>query len=193
MQERGDRMSKVFTRLLVFIVFSICLTLFFWCNYQQTGKDIFLILFITFLTISYHFLMRVIVGETVTKIYEKRDFRYDSFWWKSHDFEQKIYRILCVKKWKLHMITAKPEQFDIRKRTVEELLHNMVQAELVHEINMVLSFLPIVLIYWFGAATVFIITSICACLMDYIFVIMQRYNRPRVMKLLRKRRKKARV
>ena len=181
------KMSKVFRRLLIFIGFSILLTLFFWWNYQRTKEDIYLTLFITLLTVSYHFLMRVIVGEVVTLIYQQRDFRYDCFWWKPHPFEHKMYRFLRVKRWKLHMITAKPEQFDIRKRTIEELLHNMTQAELVHEIIMVLSFVPIVLIHWFGAASVFILTSIVACLIDSIFVIMQRYNRPRVMRMRRRR------
>lgn len=176
-------MSKVLKELLTFMGLCIFLTLFFGIYYQQTRKGIYLTLFITFLTVSYHFLMRVIVGEMVTLICKKRNFSYDSFWWRTSPYEQKIYGILQVKKWKIHMITAKPEQFDIRRRTIDELLHNMTQAEIVHEIIMVLSFAPIILIHWFGAAAVFIITSIVACFIDLIFVIIQRYNRPRVMRL----------
>ena len=140
--------------------------------------------YITFLTISYHFSMRLIVGEAVTLIYRKREFNLDSVGFRIHSFEKDLYRRLNVKKWKLHMITAKPEQFDLRENDMNVLLHNMAQAELVHRIIMVLSFVPILLIIPYGASVVFIVTSIVAALIDLQFVIIQRYNRPRVMRIL---------
>ena len=141
--------------------------------------------YITFLTISYHFSMRLIVGEAVTLIYRKREFNLDSVGFRIHSFEKDLYRRLNVKKWKMHMITAKPEQFDLRENDMNGLLHNMAQAELVHRIIMVLSFAPILLIIPYGAPMIFIVTSIAAAMIDLQFVIIQRYNRPRVMKLLR--------
>lgn len=53
-----------------------------------------------------------------------------------------------------------------------------------HEIIAVLSFLPVFAGIKFGAYPVFIITSIVSAGMDLIFVIMQRYNRQRIMKIL---------
>jgi glycosyl-4,4'-diaponeurosporenoate acyltransferase len=38
----------------------------------------------------------------------------------------------------------------------------------------------------FGAFWVFLITSVLSALMDLLFAIMQRYNRPRILKLCRK-------
>lgn len=64
----------------------------------------------------------------------------------------------------------------------------MCQAELVHEVNVILSFLPVVFSYWFGALAVFIVTSLLAALFDMIFVIMQRYNRPRILRLIQKKK-----
>ncbi len=72
--------------------------------------------YVTFLTIFYHFSMRLIVGEVVTVIYCKREFNLDSAGFRLHRFEKDLYRRLNVKKWKLHMITAKPEQFDLERR-----------------------------------------------------------------------------
>ena len=141
--------------------------------------------YVTFLTIFYHFSMRLIVGEVVTVIYCKREFNLDSAGFRLHRFEKDLYRRLNVKKWKLHMITAKPEQFDLRENSMDELLHNVAQAELVHRIIMVLSFVPLLLIIPYGVPSVFIVTSIAAALVDLQFVIIQRYNRPRVMKLLK--------
>ena len=68
---------------------------------------------------------------------------------------------------------------------MDELLHNVAQAELVHRIIMVLSFGPLLLIIPYGVPMVFVVTSIVAALIDLQFVIIQRYNRPRVMKLLK--------
>lgn len=151
--------------------------------YQETTRELFLSLYVTFFTISYHFLMRLMVGEGITLLYRNRDFHYESIWFRQHSFEPKLYSILGVKKWKLHLITAKPEQFDLRQRSFQELRKNMTQAELVHEIIMVLSFVPLLLIPRYGASAVFITTSILACLADSLFVIIQRYNRPRVLRL----------
>ena len=141
--------------------------------------------YVTFLTISYHFSMRLIVGEVVSVIYRNREFNLDSAGFRIHRFEKELYRRLNVKKWKVHMITAKPEQFDLRENSMDDLLHNMAQAELVHQIIMVLSFVPLLLIIPYGVPMVFIVTSIAAALIDLQFVIIQRYNRPRVMKLLK--------
>ncbi len=93
--------------------------------------------------------------------------------------------MLNVKKWKSKAITAKPEQFDLRKVTPKELLHNTLQAELVHRYIMALSFLPLFLIIPYGVPAVFILTSAAACLLDCVFVIIQRYNRPRIIRILK--------
>ena len=141
-------------------------------------------MYVTLLTTFYHFAMRLIVGEAVTVIYKNREFNANSFGFRIHSCEHKIYKLLHVKRWKSKVITAKPEQFDFKKIGPMEVLHNMLQAELVHRIIMVLSFLPLVLIIPYGVLGVFISTSVVACLFDLTFVIIQRYNRPRIMKLL---------
>ena len=55
----------------------------------------------------------------------------------------------------------------------------------------VLSFLPVFAGIKVGAYPVFIITSIVSAGMDLIFVIMQRYNRQRIMKILAAKSKNA--
>ena len=46
---------------------------------------------------------------------------------------------------------------------------------------------------WFGAYPAFIITSILSAALDMVFVIMQRYNRPRIIRLMQRQRKIAAV
>ena len=113
-----------------------------------------------------------------------RKFDLTSVGFRQLKFEPKLYKVLRVKKWKKFSITAKPNQFDLEQNSAESLLHNIAMAELAHRIIMVLSFVPLILIIPYGTPAVFIITSVCACLIDLKYVIIQRYNRPRVLKLI---------
>lgn len=182
--------SKNLMRLICANLVFIMLTVTFAVVYNIFNQGWMLSVYITFLTISYHFAMRLAVGELITVIYRKREFNLDSIGFHIYKFEESLYRILKVKKWKVHMLTAKPEQFDLSANSMDDLLHNMAQAELVHRIIMVLSFVPVLLIIPYGAPAVFIATSIAAALIDLQFVIIQRYNRPRVMRILKMKQKK---
>ncbi len=86
------------------------------------------------------------------------------------------------------MPTFSPESFDITKRSLDEILRSGAQAEIVHEIIVILSFMPILLAIPFGTIGVFIATSIVSALFDSIFIIMQRFNRPRLIRLKTKKR-----
>ena len=55
---------------------------------------------------------------------------------------------------------------------------------------MLLSFLPVLTVPIFGAPGVFWVTSTLAALFDCCFVILQRYNRPRFIRILDKERKR---
>ena len=48
-------------------------------------------------------------------------------------------------------------------------------------------FLPILAGNWFGAYPVFVITSILSALFDLMFVAMQRYNRQRIVRLIKRK------
>ena len=80
--------------------------------------------------------------------------------------------------------------FSFELYSMEEVLGAMCQAEVVHEIIVILSFVPLLFAISFGAFGVFLITSILAAGFDMMFVVMQRYNRPRIEKLLDKKGKR---
>lgn len=90
-----------------------------------------------------------------------------------------------MKHWKNKLPSYQPEYFDPQKHSWDEIAQAMCQAELVHEVIVVLSFVPIAFSVWFGALPVFVITSVAAAAFDLMFVIIQRYNRPRVMRLIK--------
>ena len=64
----------------------------------------------------------------------------------------------------------------------------MCGAEAVHEVIMLFSFLPLIMIPVFGTPGVFFFTSLGAAAFDGLFVMAQRYNRPRVVRIFEKRR-----
>ena len=139
---------------------------------------------ITFGTMFYHLGVRLAVGHFIDAKYQNH-MDYTKKWFAEKPFEKKLYKILRVNKWKKNLPTYNPEYFDIKKHSVEEIVQVTCQAEVVHEVNMPLSLVPIIFSIWFGSLGVFIITSCAAFLFDSIFVIMQRYNRPRLMRLMK--------
>ena len=62
------------------------------------------------------------------------------------------------------------------------------QSELVHETNIILSFVPLAASLCFGSFWVFFITSLCSAVFDLLFVMMQRYNRPRIVSMILRQR-----
>ena len=69
------------------------------------------------------------------------------------------------------------------------LLHNSMQAELGHKINMVLSFVPFLPINPFGAEWEYVLTSFFSCIADLHYIIMQICNPARIIKLILKKQK----
>ncbi len=170
----------------IITIILILLTAVFSLVYVYNGHNGVIYTFaITFGTMLYHFLMRLIVGYTYQLILKNKcDFK--KKWFMVKDKELKFYEFLKVKKWKEHIPTFMPELFDMNKHSLKEIAQAMCQAELVHETIIVLSFLPIISFIWFGAIEAFIITSALSALLDSIFVIVQRYNRRRVVRLIEK-------
>jgi len=163
---------------------STLLTLLSAIIYMCTGSDAVFTLLITCGTTAYHFLMRLAVGGIINRIFHNR-MNYRASWFAQRPFEKKLYKALRVKKWKGKMGTYDPSLFDSSIHTMDEIAGAMCQAEIVHEIIILLSFVPILGAIPFGTLGVFVITSLLAACFDSMFVIMQRYNRPRVLKLMK--------
>lgn len=157
--------------------------------YMKTYYEVFLSLAITFGTISYHVVMRLLVGLAFCIVMKNRA-DYKKRWYHVSGHEMAVYERLNVKKWKRRMPTYDRTLFDPRLHTWEEIAQAMCQAELVHETIALLSFLPIIAGIWFGAYPVFVVTSVLAAGCDMLFVMMQRYNRQRIMALLQRERQK---
>jgi hypothetical protein len=126
------------------------------------------------------------VGVVIDSIMHNKA-NYHKKWYHVGEFEMKLYQKMKVKKWKNKMPTYNADTFDVSKHSWDEIIQATCQAELVHEINVIFSFLPIFASIWFDSFGVFLITSVLGAAFDLMFVMMQRFNRTRILKIKQKR------
>jgi len=190
MKRSEKRSAQIF--MIVVSVLGLVVTVTMALLYVYLKKGVFLTLAITFGTIFYHFGIRLLIG-LLFNLFMNNKADYTRRWYRVHGWEQKLFRFLRVHKWKGKMPTYNPGLYSGKDHSFDEIARVTCQAELVHETNCIVSFLPLIASVWFGEFYVFLATSVCAALFDLIFVIIQRYNRPRLVRLAelqKKRRQK---
>lgn len=181
---RNDTLRRVIpamTAVLVAVTAALAIA------YGQTKAAWVLTAAISFGTTGYHFLMRLTVGGAVRAIFRDRPL-WEKKWFRPRKWEAGLYRFLRVRRWKDKMPTYRPEEFAVGGNSLAAVTQAGCIAELGHEIIILLSFAPLLTIPAFGAAGVFWTTSLLAALVDSVFVVMQRYNRPRFLRVLEKER-----
>ena len=139
---------------------------------------------ITAFTIMYHFWVRIIMGN-VSKLFKKH-INYKQWWFKERSFEKGLYKLLRVKQWKGKALTYNPESFSLKQHSLEEIANTMTKSEVDHWINEIISITTISFEIPWGELWIFLLTAIIAMIFDSQFIIIQRYNRPRVLKVLNK-------
>ena len=135
-------------------------------------------------TIMYHLWARIIMGN-VTRLFKDK-IKYTSLWFQERKFEKKLYKLLRVRKWKSKALTYNPELFSLKEYSLEEIANTMTKAETDHWINEIISLSTILFGIVWGNIWIFIVSAIIAMVFDAQFIMIQRYNRPRVLKLLKK-------
>lgn len=173
------KMSK-FKRVM-YAVSVISMVLMFACFgiYRLAEIRILISVGITAMTVCYHFTIRLVIGNIVDAIMRNEaDWRKP--WFRERKFEKKLYKKLKVKQWKDRMPTIDENAFNLRKQPIERVIGATCQAEIVHELDVIASLAAILFAIPFGDLWVFLITSILGAALDMLFVIMQRYNRSRL-------------
>ena len=141
-------------------------------------------------TTAYHFVMRLAVGYAYHAALHNRVNAHHP-WFRTHKWEERLFRLLRVDRWRGGMPTYDPDAFSPRLHTWEEIASAMCQAELVHETIVLFSFLPLLAMLVIGDFWIFFITSLAAACYDMLFVIMQRHCRPRVLSVAERQRKRS--
>lgn len=170
---------------LMLIISSVCFIQYYG-GYNKS--DVILWVGISAFTIMYHFWVRIWLGN-ISKLFKKH-INYEQAWFKEHKFERKLYKILNVKKWKDKAFTYNPESFSVEHHTLDEIANTMAKSEVDHWINEVISISTMFFSIPWGKFWIFFITALGAMIFDSQFIIIQRYNRPRIVKLLERQNKK---
>lgn len=140
---------------------------------------------VLFGVLLYHFVMRLFFN-WFCKNLKSRPWNNTNKWFRERNFEKAIYKILNVNKWKDSVPNYDPEDFDVRSKKLSKIISNSCRVEVTHLVIIAFGFLPILLplfmtgvgvgfwvLFWIG-----VVAAIC----EVPFVIVQRYNRPRMLK-----------
>ena len=168
---------------ITLVVAIVCFVLYYG-NINKNGMILWI--GIASFTIMYHLWMRIIMGN-VTKLFKVN---YKQWLFKERIFEKKLYKLLLVKNWKGKVLTYNPELFSLKDYSLEEIANTMTKAETDHWINEVISLSTLLFAFFWGEFWIFLITAIAAMAFDAQFIVIQRYNRPRIVKILERERKK---
>ena len=163
------------------------------CFYLYYGEifenNVVLLVGIIAFTIMYHFWVRLIMGN-VSKLFKKH-ISYKNWWFKEKFFEKKLYKFLRVKEWKGKALTYNPEQFSLKENSLDDIANTMAKSEVDHWINELISISTMFFsILWRHLWIAFVVSAIVAMIFDSQFIIIQRYNRPRVIRVLEKQNAK---
>lgn len=180
------KMSKFKRVMYIAAVISMVLMFAAFGIYRLNDVRFYVTFGITAMTVCYHFTIRLFIGNIVDAIMcNEADWRKP--WFRQRKFEEKLYKKLKVKRWKNRLPTIDENAFDLAKTPIERIIGATCQSEIVHELDVLASLAAILFAIPFGDLWVFLITSILGAAFDMIFVIMQRYNRPRLLRTLKRR------
>lgn len=144
---------------------------------------------VTAFMLVYHLWGRIIMGN-VTKLFKLNS---DCWWFKEKKFEKGLYKLLAVKKWKDKALTYNPELFSLKNYSLEEIVAVMTKAEVDHWVNEVISLVSLLFALVWGELWIFAITAVAAMIFDAQFIAIQRYNRPRIQKILERQNCRAKA
>ena len=175
----------MYTVIVITVIVSIICFILYYGNIYK--NNIILWTGITAFTIMYHFWGRIILNN-VSKLF-KKNINYKQWLFKERKFEKKLYKILRVKDWKGKALTYNPDSFSLKEHSLEEIANTMAKSEVDHWINEAISLSTMLFAIIWGKFWIFCLTAVAAMIFDSQFIIIQRYNRPRIVKILEKKSK----
>ena len=168
---------------LMLALAGVCFTLYYGAF---TDSRVILWVGIASFTILYHFWLRILLG-CLTRHFP---IRYTAWWFKERRFEKYIFKVLRLRKWKGKVLTYDPDAFSMEKHTYEEIAYAMAKAETDHWINELISLSTMLFPLLWGAWWLFISTGIVGMLFDMQFILVQRFHRPIILRVIEKDQKR---
>lgn len=179
----GPALFMYGTMIVTALTTAVCFFLYY---SKAAGNDVILWVGITSFMILYHFGLRILFGEIAKRI----PIDPNGGFYRKRIFEDRLYKFLMVRKWKDKVLTFDPASYDFKSRTPRQLAVTMAKSERDHWINEIISIASLSFILLWGCWPAFVITAALAMLFDGQFIVVQRYNRPIIMRLIERIQKK---
>lgn len=149
----------------------------------------YLAVLITLVMFAYHFDIRLLFALISHKFAKK--INVNNRLYKVSENEQKIFKFFKVKNWKDKFAVWDKSLFKVSFNYADliTLLKNNISAEITHHICFFASFLSVIIGYLLSPSEwwIYLITSLIASFMvDFPPILIQRYNRLRLQKLMKK-------
>jgi len=138
--------------------------------------------------VAYHMFLHFLSPVLLAVLFH-RQYQADGWWFRPKGWEAPLYRFLGVKGWKKIAPTYDPREFSLKEHSIDEVINNMCHSEAVHELSAMLSFTSLFLAIPFGEFPIFLAAAVLAAGIDGFLAAIQRYNRPRLMRLRDRSRK----
>lgn len=164
--------------LLIAFILSYALNLIF-------DKTLFYVLTISFGVVLYQFAIRIFVNWFINNT-TKRPWSYTNRWFRERNFERPLYKLFLVHRWKNHL----PKDIKKDEKRLGKVISNSCMVEVSHEIVILASFLPVLLPLLLENFTachgLLIFSCIVSAIIDLLFVMKERYTRPKLVRLYHK-------
>ena len=182
---------KIKTPALMFIVALVSALIIFVCECVNSAHHNTVVygIGLTFTAVLCHFVVMFVSAPIVRDVFKKK-INPDSRWFREKKFESQLYKKLRVRKWKRLLPTYSETQYSTKKSALEDTIISMCHSEIVHEAVAAASYLPVLFGICIGECGFFILTSVVFSFLHLPFIIAQRYNRPRVIRLYKNIRKR---
>lgn len=176
----GSAIFMYVTMILTSVIALVC-----FCIYYTGSVNSQVVLWcgIVSFMILYHFGLRIYMGRVTKRIH----IDYKAPFFRQRSFEMSLYKLLKVRRWKDKVLTFEPEMYDFKNRTLEQLAATMAKSETDHWINEIISIISIFFTFIWGCFPAFFISALAAMLFDAQFIIVQRYNRPIVLRVIERK------
>lgn len=184
---KKEKVKPSFSAILMYCIIAVSALVFTLCFIFYYGdihhKGWLLWTGVTCFTIAYQLQTRIIMGN-VSKLFR---ISHKQKWFCEKPFEARLYKFLRVKSWKGKALTYNPELYDVKNRTLTQIADTTAKSETDHWINVLISLSCILFSIIWGQVWIFALTAFLAILFDAQFIVIQRYNRPRLIKLINKK------
>ena len=138
---------------------------------------------VTVFTSLYQFGLRILFGNVTKHL----PIRHTQRWFRELPFERRLYGLLRIRRWKEKVLTYDPDAYNVQKHTLCELANTMCKSEVDHWINVIISLSTVLFGLIWGKLWIFALAAMVAILFDAQFIVVQRYNRPVVLRCIKLR------